>query len=454
MNAFEAKAIIIKFKTALDSNDVSEAIRILQRVKKHHFRTISGLEWLSVCYVQYMQAAALSHRHPLRLEELVRYIAENFPTSYETMHAELIYYSQIVFDDVYAYSVLQNILREYAKDIKSSLCQYACMICISLKRFDEAQLWLNRGRMLIDASSANCENEAFDSLEVNILQRTGKYRESIELVQNKEITCANQDYYHFSLARSYYLLGEQDLAEEHICKAINICPDAQNFIQHAQILFATHRYENCLAAVKHVQAQIEEEWGSTHSYSNFREHLNVEAFKLLIKTAIKLGKNDEARVYLESAKQIAVYQEYWQDIEDLWPDANDIFAQKLQEEVRRITSAYPNVPDKAIFFIARADAVADYLANPELWYDAICRDRGLAFEIILRDIVCRGENTMNLNGMIKYVNGKPGDILYGSKNLHILKNIRNKNSHAPAATAADVAESRRILFEEVLAKLQ
>ena len=62
---------------------------------------------------------------------------------------------------------------------------------------------------------------------------------------------------------------------------------------------------------------------------------------------------------------------------------------------------------------------------------------------------------MHLDEMIDYISGLPGDPLYGGNVLlHTLRRIRNEKAHDAVADANDARNSRRILFEEVLAKLQ
>lgn len=452
MHALEAKEIVTKFNTALNSNDIAAAIAALRSVKPHHFHTFRDLHLLPVIYVEYMQNAPATRKHLVELERLVKCVAEKFPFSYTVLYAEFIYCSQITFDNICAYSILRTIERAYEKEIDISFCNYACALCIALKRFEEAQSWLVKGRSLIRPENITLTIAAFNTLEANILQRNGKHLEAIQVIQSIE-GYASFESCCYTLAQSYFILHEHALAENYIVKAIELQPDAQNYIQYAQILFSTQRYDDCLIAARRAQIQIEDEWGARNCFSEFEEHLHVESFKMLIKAALKTGKIDEARVYLESAKKVVVHQEHWQDIEDLWPETNSIFSQCLQKWIDQHAKTYPRISNKALFFIARADAITECLANLELWYDAICRDRGLAFEIILRDIVCNGENAMDLNSMIGYVNSKPGDLLYGSKMLHVLRNIRNRNSHDHVATAEDIHRSRQILFEEVLERL-
>ena len=457
MHEVEAKRIVNNFTQALCKNDMDTALQVLRPVKLQHFTSTQNLRYIHITYLDYIQKVAINRCHPLHLDKLVSFMANNTPASFFRLYAEVIYYNQVTFDNTYAYSIIQRTQDRYHNCIDDVFCQYACYTCIMLKRSTEAYMWINRGRTLVaDKENSNHRIEAFYEAEVNLLQRMGKYEEALNIL-NEKCVCLNPDSYHFLFARMHYLLQAYKDAEKHILLATSACPDAHNYLQHAQILYATKRYNECIESANSARIQVEEEWGSdahiAYVTSDLLERSNIEVYKLLIKASLKLGSTDTAQMYLDSAKHIVPYQEEWQDIEDLWPNTDDIFAQKLQEEIQRIATIYPRVPDKAAFFIARADVVANCLANPELWYDAVCRDRGLAFEIILRDIVCKGENTMDLAEMIGYVNSKPGDVLYGSQGLHILKNIRNKNSHAPAATAADAAESRRILFEEVLGKL-
>lgn len=461
MHSIEAKLVVTKFTEALRINDINIAIKTIERIDVYHFRANKHLMLIALQFANYMQKIVFDRLHPDNLEKLVATINQKFPRVYPAMCAEFIFYFQVVFDYTRAYSILLKISEAHEETMDPAICQYASVLCLQLKRNGEARSWLKIGRSKLETNK--CYNLSyntqisFDELEAQILQHEGKYTEAIAILKKIKCIQTNTDSIDFALARNYFLLGQYDRAENSIIAAISACSDVQNHLQYAQILFAMCRYDACINEAERAQIYIEDEWGkltnTNEQHSEMREHLQIETYKLLVKASLKLGRPSDAYVYLKAAREVAGSPEIWRDITDLWQNPDTSFAKHLDDKMHDYAQVYPKIPPKAIFCIARADSITCCLSNLSNWYDAICRDYGLAFEIIVRSIVCSDDNTMSLENMVDYVCSKPGDALYGSRGLDILRKYRNRSSHTPTATAETAAESRRILFEEVLAKL-
>lgn len=462
MNA--PQVLINKFGMALRDNDIKKARRILGTVPRSGTAGYSHLyEYhLPAWLYEYVFSCVQNRTHPSDLAAFIKQMKRRFPTNFITLKAELIFMAQVEMDSIKAYLLIERAKADYATQIDDSFCQIAFFVCLSLKRFNEARAWIQRVK---ECSKQNdYRSHAIADMEANLLSREGKHEEALVNLTKRILTHPNKDALYFQLARNYFCLKEYSRAKEYAELSIQACADSMNYTQYALILFALGEYSACKEAAIKAKEDIEQEWGSmadneytgllNRQASDLEYSYRAEAYKLLTKCALKQQDMDTARVYLATGKKIIPFTEVWQDIEDLWPEENNDFDVCLQDNLDMIKNRYPQIPSKAAWCIARADAISEFLTNPATWYDMICRDHGTAFEIILRDIVCKGSKSMELHELIDYISSRPGDPLYGGNELlHRLRKIRNNVSHEPVASAEDVERSRRILFEEVLAKL-
>lgn len=463
MNAQAGINTVNTFTQYLLSNEISKAIETIKGLKSYDYETKKVLLMIPVNTANHIQNLIHERAHPPHLQELIDALKRQLPNFYPVQMSEFLYHFGIAHDYVRAYVIMTYILKLHPQAIDTSFCSYAVTLCSSLKRFDEALMWVAKGKSFLGRRIKETEAlwQSMEDAEVNVLQRTGKYREAIEILQSRESKQLNSDSHYYLLCRSYYLLGELEAAEKYGCKAIEACADSMNHLQYAQVLYSMGRYTECIAVTDKAKEDVEVEWATQLSsyehmknHSALQENLVTEVYKLLIKASMKLGDPELAQIYLAAAKKIVPYAEIWQDIEDLWLEKTNSFEELLQSTEAKLKEAYPHIPDKAIWCIARAEAITQFVNAPNAWYDAICRDHGIAFEIILRNVVCKGSRNMHLEELIDYISGRPGDPLYGgNKLLHMLRRIRNNVSHEPIADANDAAFSRRILFDEVLAKL-
>lgn len=457
------KRIAAEFQQHLLSNDPDSALQCMANASKSNLLSPAVYDLMSLFLYQYMDIAFINQTRSKQLEKLINLMIKRCPGSTYALDAMVVYCSEILHDNIAAYVYVQRIKERCIGQLNFPACVHAYQTCFALHRSDEAAEWLMHAHKCARAAE---EKQICEEAKCKLLADRGQHAEAAELAKALLPTTGNPLKMHRNVSLWYYQAASYDYAYHHADIALNMRRDLQSLLRIAHITYAMNQYEKCLAFVHEALAMIETEYNISLDATAEENHAitkqsdiardHIEHFvKLAIKTSIKMRDSKSARLYLFVGKRILPWYGVWDDIEDLWIDETRSLESIVQEQYVAIRDQYAFIPDGALNCIARAEAIFAFLGDPSLWYDTICREYGVAFEIILRDRVCQGSKHMHLDELIDYISGLPGDPLYGGNALlHTLRHIRNDKAHGAVADADDARNSRRILFEEVLAKLK
>ena len=454
--------IITQYQQLLIQGDFALACELLKKSVKAKTLSPTTTMRISMLTLEYMDYAYAKQIKSKQLEDLLLSLVKICPGNIFALDSVVMYYAEILHDNIVAYIYIQRIAERCVGQLTFPACVRGYQTCFALRRIDEAEEWVR----LADKHAHSQENKQIvRETQCKILADKGLYAEAAALAESLLPSSRNKLKMHRNIALWYQQSAQYDKALHHANEAMCLSRDLQSLLRIAHISYKKCLYAECLAYVHEALHLVEAEYDvSIDSSERDNERItlrsdiakdHIEHFiKLAIKASVRLNDPNGARAFLYIGKRYCPWYGTWEDIEDLWPDDHDEFDGLVVKHCDNLSLQYPSVPISAIRCIARAEAFYEFVKAPELWYSMICREYGVAFEIILRNIVCHGEQSMSLAELIDYISGRPGDPLYGGYSLlDTLRKIRNKGFHTDSENADDVERSRRILFEEVLAKL-